>query len=63
MSEKTSEGFVTHAAESTDLKKWKEIETDGKIPIRFLVPNFKWQNKNVLYYGKQQGVGVAYSRI
>ena len=59
--EKTSEGFVTHAAESTDLKKWKEIETDGKIPDSgFLVPNFKWQNKNVLYYGKQQGVGVAY---
>lgn len=60
--EKTKKGVVIHAAESTDLKKWKEIETDGKIPDSgYLVPNYKWQGKNVFYFGGQD-IRTAYSK-
>lgn len=59
--EKTGKGLVTHAAESTDLKRWKEIEINELPDSGYLVPNFKWQNKNVFYYNKQ-GIRVAYSK-
>lgn len=53
---------LVHVAESTDLKKWKEIETDHSIPDSgHLVPNYKWQGKNVFYFGGQ-GIRVAYSK-
>ena len=69
--EQTNKGLITHAAESTDLKRWKEIETDGKIPDSgFLVPNLSargrpvsgWKSKYALYYSDKQGLQVAYSK-
>ena len=60
--EKTSRGSVIHAAESTDLKKWKELEIDDQIPTSgYLVPNLKWQNKHIFYYSDQT-IRTAYSK-
>ena len=68
--EKTKKGVIVHTAESTDLKKWKEIEPGpdisvgaGKIPDSgYLIPNYKWKNKNVFYYSDNHGIRAAYSK-
>ncbi len=49
------------AAESSDLRKWKVSDDDSALRAPgFLVPDFKFQNKYVLYYS-DYGIKAAFS--